>query len=208
MIDLEKEKELNALRHEVSSCLKCSLCKTRMHTVFGEGNSSSSIMFVGEAPGAKEDLSGIPFCGAAGKFLDEMLIKAGLDRSKVYIANTLKCRPPENRDPEESEKTECKNYLLHQIEIIKPALIVCLGRHATREMLPGMPSISKIHGHALKRLNGIVYLPLYHPAAALHNGALRKTLIDDFMKIPVILGKLGRKAKSLKLKAKSRGQIE
>lgn len=190
----EKNIELERIESEVRACDKCPLAKTRTQAVPGSGSFDAEVMFIGEAPGANEDKQGIPFCGAAGKFLNDMLASIGLSREDVFITNTCKCRPPDNRDPEESEKTVCRPYLERQIELIKPKLIVALGRHAVATLLPGQPSISQIHGHALKRPNGIVYLPLYHPAAALHNGGLRQTLIDDFYKIKLILDKL--KAKS------------
>ena len=188
----EKEKivELERIKAEVNVCTLCRLSKTRTKAVPGSGDFNTEIMFIGEAPGENEDKEGIPFCGAAGKFLDEMLGTIQLDRNNIFITNCVKCRPPANRDPEDDEKLACRPYLERQIELIKPKLIICLGRHAAASLLPGQPSISKIHGHALKRANGIVYLPLYHPAAALHNGGLRKTLIEDFGKIVGILKKL------------------
>ena len=187
---MNKKEELQKIREEVSVCVKCPLFKTRTNTVFGEGDENAEVLFVGEAPGENEDKQGIPFCGAAGKFLDEMLGRIGLNRSDVYIANTLKCRPPGNRDPEDVEKEFCKPYLDKQFEIISPLLIVCLGRHSTATFLPGAGGITNLHGKPVKRPNGQVYRPLYHPAAALHNGGLRQTLIDDFMKIPAILEKI------------------
>ncbi|MFA6963124.1 MAG: uracil-DNA glycosylase [Patescibacteria group bacterium] len=190
MIETERKEALDAICDQVSVCTKCRLSETRTKAVPGSGDYSSRVMFIGEAPGANEDKEGIPFCGAAGKFLDEMLASIELDRDKIFITNSVKCRPPENRDPEDDEKSVCRPYLEKQIELIKPRLIVALGRHAATTLLPGMPGISKIHGKALKRPNGIVYLPLYHPAAALHNGGLRSTLISDFQKIPAILNKI------------------
>jgi DNA polymerase len=190
MIDLEKKKELDEIRAKVLACSDCKLCKSRIQAVPGEGNIETEVMFVGEAPGANEDKKGIPFCGAAGKFLDSMLAGIDLKREDIFITNTVKCRPPENRDPEDDEKLACRHYLEEQISQIKPQMIVCLGRHATTSMLPGLESISKLHGKALRQQNGIVYLPLYHPAAALHNGGLRSTLLEDFNKIPVILKKI------------------
>ncbi len=187
-----KEVDLQLVADEIGGCKKCPLSKTRTNTVPGSGDPESEILFVGEAPGQKEDERGIPFCGAAGKFLDEMLATIGLDRSQVFIANTLKCRPPENRDPEDSEKAACRSYLDRQVEIISPKLIVCLGRHSVANFMPGAGGISKLHGKAVRRPNGQVYLALYHPAAALHNGGLRKTLIDDFAKIPSILRKINQ----------------
>ena len=186
----DKAAGLAELRQEISVCQKCSLCKTRTNTVPGEGGSNAEILFIGEAPGANEDKNGIPFCGAAGKFLDEMLGTIGLSRENVFVANTLKCRPPENRDPEDSERVACRPYLDAQLKIIEPALIILMGRHAVANFLPGAGTIGQLHGRALKRPNGIVYLPLYHPAAALHNGGLRSTLVEDFGKIPAVLKKI------------------
>lgn len=187
-----KQEKLELLRQEIAQCSKCGLSKTRINTVPGEGNPDADILFVGEAPGANEDKNGIPFCGAAGKFLDEMLSTIGLKREDVFIANTLKCRPPENRDPEESEKELCQGYLQRQFEIIDPKLVVCLGRHSVATFLPGVGTITSLHGKALRRKDGRVYLALYHPAAALHNGGLRQTLIEDFKKIPLILDKINK----------------
>jgi len=186
----EKLTALGQIRGEISHCDKCSLCNSRINTVPGEGSPEAIIMFIGEAPGAKEDATGIPFCGAAGKFLDEMLASISLRREDVFIANTLKCRPPENRDPEESEKALCKAYLARQIDIIDPKIIVCLGRHSVANFLPDLGTITELHGHALRRPDGRIYLPLYHPAAALHNGGLRATLLADFAKIPKLLQKI------------------
>lgn len=190
-----KENDLKKVAEEIKGCKKCPLFQTRINTVPGSGDFSSEILFVGEAPGQREDEQGIPFCGAAGKFLDEMLATIGLDRDKVFIANTLKCRPPENRDPEDSEKAACRPYLDRQVEIISPKLIVCLGRHSVANFMPGAGGISTLHGKAVRRPNGQVYLALYHPAAALHNGGLRQTLIDDFKKIPAILKKIDAEKK-------------
>ncbi len=190
-----KEYYLKKVADEIKGCDKCSLSQTRTNTVPGSGNPSSEILFVGEAPGQREDEQGIPFCGAAGKFLDEMLVSIGLDRNQVFIANTLKCRPPQNRDPEEGEKAVCRPYLDRQVEIINPKLIVCLGRHSVANFMPGAGGISKLHGKAVRRPNGQVYLALYHPAAALHNGGLRQTLVDDFKKIPAILKKIDSEKK-------------
>lgn len=182
--------KLDEIAVEIAGCTKCSLFKTRTNTVPGSGDPNSKILFVGEAPGQREDEQGIPFCGAAGKFLTEMLAEIGLTRDEVFIANTLKCRPPENRDPEESEKEACRPYLDRQVETIKPRLIVCLGRHSVANFMPGAGGISKLHGKAVRRPSGQVYLALYHPAAALHNGGLRSTLMEDFKKIPAILQKI------------------
>ncbi|MFA7244197.1 MAG: uracil-DNA glycosylase [Patescibacteria group bacterium] len=187
---MNKKEELDIIAGEVSKCALCPLSKSRTNTVPGSGDPDADILFVGEAPGEKEDLAGIPFCGAAGKFLDEMLASIGLTREKVFILNTVKCRPPGNRDPEDTEKEACKSYLNRQLEIIKPKLIVCLGRHSCNTFIPAAGGISKLHGKAVKRPNGQVYFALYHPAAALHNGGLRGTLMDDFKKVPAVLKKI------------------
>lgn len=186
----DKKLDLDKLRQEIAKCFSCPLSKTRNNTVPGEGNPVAEIMFIGEAPGATEDEKGIPFCGAAGKFLDEMLGSIGLGRENVFIANTLKCRPPENRDPEDSEKASCRHFLDRQFDIINPILVVPMGKHAVATFLPGAGGITALHGRVLKRPDGKIYYPLYHPAAALHNGGLRGTLLEDFGKIPAILEKI------------------
>ncbi len=156
--------------------------------VFGTGNPGADIIFIGEAPGKNEDLQGEPFVGAAGKFLNEMLAGIGLKREDIYITNIVKYRPPHNRDPLPEEKTAFLPFLQEQIAIIKPKLIVTLGRHSMDVLLPGL-KISQVHGQP-KRYKGQVYLPLFHPAAALYNGGMRQTLIEDFSLIPAILEKL------------------
>ncbi len=188
--EIKKKELLDEIAVEIARCEKCPLYKTRTNTVPGSGSAEAEILFVGEAPGQREDEQGIPFCGAAGKFLDEMLSSIGMSRDEVFIANTLKCRPPQNRDPEDAEKQACRPYLSRQIEVISPKLIVCLGRHSVSTFIPGAGGISKLHGKAVRRPSGQVYLALYHPAAALHNGGLRATLLEDFSKIPAILKKI------------------
>ena len=159
------------------------------HLVMGDGNINSEIVFIGEAPGKKEDETGLPFMGAAGKFLNEMLSEVGWSRQDVYITNIVKYRPPDNRDPSLAEKTAFWPYLARQLEIIKPKVVVTLGRHSMEYFLPEQ-KISQIHGQA-KRIDffssSLVIVPLYHPAAALYNGGLRQTLISDFKKIPNII---------------------
>lgn len=185
--DNSKKEKLDYLRQEIANCSGCELSKSRINTVPGEGSPNAEIVFIGEAPGAKEDQTGIPFCGPAGKFLDDMLTMINLRREDVFISSILKCRPPKNRDPEESEKKFCLKFLKKQIEIIDPKLIVCLGRHSLESFLPDSGTISALHGQTVTGEDGRVYLTLYHPAAALHNGGLRQTLIADFKKIPEIL---------------------
>lgn len=153
--------------------------------VMGDGNVNADIVFVGEAPGKKEDEQGVPFVGAAGKFLNEMLAHAGKIRSEVYITNTVKYRPPDNRDPSSEEKAAFLPYLIKQLEIIQPKVVITLGRHSMEPFIPGQ-KISEIHGRPIRveigGWEGIV-LPLYHPAAALYNGSLRQLLIDDFLMV-------------------------
>jgi uracil-DNA glycosylase family 4 len=156
--------------------------------VFGDGNADANIVFIGEAPGKNEDIQGKPFVGAAGKFLNEMLELIGLGREDVYITNIVKYRPPNNRDPLPSEKEEFLPYLENQLEIIQPKLVVTLGRHSLNCFLPEL-QISACHGQP-KRFKNRIYLPLFHPAAALYNGSMRQTLIDDFVRIPLILKKI------------------
>ncbi len=164
------------------------LIKTGAKAVPGEGNAKAEIVFIGEAPGFHEDKLGRPFVGNAGQFLEQMLANIGLQRADVYITNIVKWRPPENRDPEPEEIEAAREYLEAELKAINPTLIVCLGRHSMEHFLPGL-KISIEHGRPKKR--GTQYiLPLYHPAAALHNGALRQTLMDDFAKIPKVLIKI------------------
>ena len=160
--------------------------------VFGDGSPDAEVVFIGEAPGKNEDEQGKPFVGAAGKFLNEMLEMIHLKREGIYISNIVKYRPPNNRDPLPSEKEEWLPYLQQQLDIIQPKLIVTLGRHSMDVLLPGL-KISQVHGQP-KRYKDHVYLPLFHPAAALYNGGMRQTLIDDFALIPVILKKVNEKA--------------
>lgn len=183
--DIKNAKDLQQIADIISKCQLCPLYKTKTKDVPGVGNPNSEIMFIGEAPGKDEDLKGEPFVGRAGQFLTEMIESIGLKRRDVFIANTVKHRPPGNRDPLPEEKEACLPYLLRQIEIIKPKLVVLLGKHSMETFLPEL-RISLEHGKP-KRKNGQVYLPLYHPAAALYNGGLRETLTQDFYKIPKIL---------------------
>lgn len=176
--------------------LECSRCILKMgceNVVPGEGRAEAEIMFIGEAPGQKEDALGRPFVGAAGKFLNEMLASINLKREDVYIANIVKCRPPENRDPLPEEVAACWPWLLEQIQIIQPKLIVTLGRHSMKIFFPKQ-KISQIHGRAMRKsipeIGRQVFLALYHPAAALYNGGMRETLLKDFKKIPKVLEKI------------------
>jgi DNA polymerase len=161
---------------------------TATQLVFGDGPADAELVFIGEAPGKNEDLQGKPFVGAAGRFLNEMLEMIGLIRADIYITNIVKYRPPSNRDPLPEEKSAFLPYLESQLEVIQPKLVITLGRHSLNCFLPDL-QISKVHGQP-KRYKGLVYLPLFHPAAALYNGDMRQTLIDDFALIPTILEKI------------------
>ena len=176
---------LEKLNNQILKCEKCALCKTRTNVVPGEGSFKAEIMFIGEGPGKKEDEQGRPFIGAAGKLLDKLLAFINLRREDIYIANVVKCRPPQNRDPLPEEVDACRPWLDAQIEIIKPKLIVLLGRHSMDRFLPNQ-KISIDHGKP-KRKNGQVYYPIYHPAAALYRNGLFEDLQKDFERIPKIL---------------------
>jgi DNA polymerase len=178
---------LEEVAKAVAGCVACPLAKTRLKTVPGEGPASADIMFIGEAPGYHENQQGRPFVGPAGHLLDELLASIGLDRGSVFIGNVVKCRPPANRDPQPDEIAACSTYLDAQIEIVKPKVIVTLGRYSMARFFPG-ESISKIHGVARVR-GGITCFAMYHPAAALHQPALRQTLFRDMAKLPDIVAK-------------------
>lgn len=177
---------LSDLHDSLRNCQKCRLASGRTQVVFGTGNPDASIMFVGEAPGFHEDKQGIPFVGAAGKLLTELLESAGLFRSQVYIANVIKCRPPNNRDPEPDEVDACQPFLLQQIQLIKPHLVCSLGNFATQTLLGRKVGITKVHGRHVQ-LTDFLLFPLYHPAAALHQGHLLSALRDDFQKLKQLL---------------------
>ncbi|MDP3964543.1 MAG: uracil-DNA glycosylase [bacterium] len=183
---------LHDIAKEVHDCRKCPLFKDATHGVPGDGNEKADVFFIGEGPGAEEDKQGKPFVGAAGKFLNEMLESVAWKREDVFIGNIVKHRPPNNRDPEPEEIIACLPYLERQLAVIKPTLIVTLGRHAMHQFLPADFRISQEHGKVFRR-HGRLYVPLYHPAAALYHGGLRQTLIEDFQKLPKIL----KKAKSI-----------
>lgn len=184
-----KQQKLDKIRQQILDEKVCpDLAKQATQLVFGDGNAEADLVFIGEAPGKNEDIQGKPFVGAAGKFLNDMLEMIGLKRADVYITNIVKYRPPGNRDPLPDEKAAFLPYLKAQLEAIKPKLVITLGRHSLNCFLPDL-SISQVHGQP-KRYQGQVYLPLFHPAAALYNGGMRQTLIDDFEAIPAILQKL------------------
>jgi len=181
--------ELNQLHDTIRSCKNCGLHATRTQAVPGTGPCPADVMIVGEAPGFNEDRQGEPFVGAAGKLLDTMLARISLSRSEVFITNVLKCRPPMNRDPMPNEAEACSPYLARQLELIKPKVVLILGRHALERLMPGQGSISRVHGSLIKR-GDVAYVPLYHPAAALHNGSLVADLEHDFDLVKQYLDKL------------------
>ena len=187
---MKKTQKLEEIRQAAEECKKCALCKDRTNLVPGDGSFEAEIMFVGEAPGKTEDEQGRPFVGAAGKILSALLESIGLKREDVYITNVVKCRPPMNRDPLPEEVACCSDYLSKEVEIIKPKIIVLLGRHAMERFLPGL-KISKDHGQP-KRRGGQVYYPVYHPAATIYHQALRADLERDFKKIPKIIGAIDK----------------
>lgn len=188
-----KETLLEQIRTEILEQNICpDLAQTAKNLVMGDGNIDADIVLIGEAPGKNEDEQGLPFVGAAGKFLNEMLASANMKRGDVYITNIVKYRPPNNRDPLPEEKVAFWPYLLKQLQIINPKVVVTLGRHSMEYFLPDM-KIGQIHGQPKRIQFGdhkIVIMPLFHPAAALYNGSMRQTLIDDFLKVPQLIKKL------------------
>lgn len=181
----EKEALLDDIAGEIRECTRCELHRTRTNSVPGEGPADARIMFIGEAPGWNEDQEGKPFIGAAGKFLSELLGAAGLKRSDVFITNVVKSRPPGNRDPLPDEIVACAPFLQRQIDTIDPDVIVTLGRFSMAKWFPG-ERISRIHGQPKKDGKRLI-VPMYHPAAALHQQALKATILEDFGKLPRIL---------------------
>jgi uracil-DNA glycosylase family 4 len=180
--------ELADLYKEIQVCQKCVLSQGRTHAVPGEGPEDADIMFIGEGPGFHEDRQGRPFVGAAGNYLEELLEKIHIKREEVYITNVVKCRPPGNRDPQADEIDACRPYLDQQIALIRPRLIVTLGRFSMQRYFPSA-SISRIHGQP-KRVGSVIYYPMFHPAAALHQPRWRSLLEEDIVKIPDLLTKL------------------
>jgi DNA polymerase len=173
---------LAALHHRIEACTACPLHATRTRAVPGDGPVTARIMAIGEAPGENEDRTGRPFVGAAGQLLTRLLQSIGLDRQDIYIGNVLKCRPPGNRDPEPAEVSACAHFLDEQVALIRPDVILLLGRHAVGRLLPGMPGISRIHGQRVRRGDRL-YVPLFHPAAALYNASLLRTLEEDMQRV-------------------------
>ena len=183
---------LTELYSEVAVCKRCDLYKCATRAVPGEGPENAEIMFIGEGPGWNEDQQGRPFVGAAGKFLDELFASIGMKREQVYIANVVKHRPPNNRDPLPSEISACSSFLDRQIALIRPKVIVTLGRHSMARYFPNK-TISKIHGTSEKR-DGVIYFAMYHPAAALHQQNLRNEIEQDILKLPALLAELKKPA--------------
>lgn len=193
MTAIETQAQLDNLAQEIIEKDICSDLKAQAtQLVMGDGNPIADIVFIGEAPGKNEDIQGVPFIGAAGKFLNVMLEQAGMDRGDVYITNIVKYRPPNNRDPSSEEKAAFWPYLLKQLQIIQPKVVITLGRHSMEYFLPGM-KIGEVHGKPMPVVfegQQLLVIPLYHPAAALYNGGLRQTLIDDFLKVPQVIRQL------------------
>ncbi|MFH1560487.1 MAG: uracil-DNA glycosylase [Chloroflexota bacterium] len=179
---------LAQIDREVSVCTDCPLSHNRSRAVPGEGPENAEIMLIGEAPGFNEDKQGRPFVGAAGHFLEELLALARLRRKDVYITNTVKCRPLNNRDPLPGEMATCRKYLDRQIEVISPKVVVTLGRHSLTSFLP-KETIGKARGKA-RNVNGTILFPMYHPAAALHQQSLRQVIEEDIKKLPALLKEL------------------
>jgi uracil-DNA glycosylase len=183
---------LATFAEQVSGCTRCRLSQGRTQVVFGVGNPHADLMFVGEAPGFHEDKQGVPFVGQAGKLLDTLLGGIGLERSEVYIANVLKCRPPGNRDPQPDEIESCEPHLFRQIELIQPRVVATLGNFATK-LLSGKPTgITRVHGQEQEVTlggNRVLLYPLYHPAAALYTPAMLNVLQEDFRRIPELMGR-------------------
>lgn len=195
-----KQQQLDDIKARIVADNVCpELAATATNMVFGDGNPDAEIVFIGEAPGKHEDLQGLPFIGAAGKFLDEMLASVNLDRKDIYISNIVKYRPPNNRDPLPEEKAAFLPYLQAQLDVIQPKLVVTLGRHSMNCFLPDL-QISKCHGQPKrirvkfgdKEPTELVILPLFHPAAALYNGSMRANIMDDFTKIPKVLEQIDK----------------
>ena len=183
---------LATFAEQVSGCTRCRLSQGRTQVVFGVGNPHADLMFVGEAPGFHEDKQGVPFVGQAGKLLDKLLGGIGLERSEVYIANVLKCRPPGNRDPQPDEIESCEPHLFRQIELIQPRVVATLGNFATK-LLSGKPTgITRVHGQDQEVTLGgncVLLYPLYHPAAALYTPTMLNVLQEDFRRIPELMGR-------------------
>jgi uracil-DNA glycosylase len=191
-VPVEHVDELQAYGHSVAGCTRCRLSQGRTQVVFGAGNPHADLMFVGEAPGFHEDKQGLPFVGQAGKLLEKLLAQIGMQRSDVYIANVLMCRPPGNRNPLPDEIEACESHLFRQIELIQPMVVATLGNFATK-LLSGRPTgITRVHGQEQQTTLGgrnVLLYPLYHPAAALYTPAMLTVLAEDFARLPGLLGR-------------------
>ncbi|MBA2363517.1 MAG: uracil-DNA glycosylase [Chloroflexia bacterium] len=187
-----RKDSLALIAREVRTCQLCPLSKTRTHAVPGEGDPDAPLMLIGEGPGYNEDKLGRPFVGAAGKFLEELLATAELKREDVFITNVVKCRPPQNRDPMPEEIRACSGYLARQIRLIEPSVVATLGRHSMASYFPA-ERISRIHGQP-RNVDGLTVVPLFHPAAALHQPALKTAELEDFARLPEILRQSASKA--------------
>lgn len=179
------EETLAQIAREVSICTKCALHESRKKSVPGDGPVDAEIMFIGEGPGFHENEQGHPFVGASGKFLDQLLAQAGVTRADVFIANVVKCRPPDNRDPSVDELAACDTYLEEQIKTINPSIIVTLGRISMGKFFSGV-KISTVHGQ-MQKVGERFVIPMFHPAAALHQAALKPAILEDFAKLPALL---------------------
>lgn len=195
--------DLLSLSQAVRDCRLCPLGYSRTRAVPGVGPGTARIMIVGEAPGQNEDQQGEPFVGAAGKLLDQLLRGIGLSRSDVFITNILKCRPPGNRDPQPDEVQACSPYLEQQLRLIHPEVVLVLGRHALARMLPGYESISRLHGKVIVK-DGVSYIPIYHPAAALYNSFLMGPLEQDFKAVKAHLDRAEERHRALAAAAATR----
>lgn len=187
---MNPELELKKIAEAVCICKKCDLCHSREKGVPGEGPADAEIMFIGEGPGFHENMQGRPFVGAAGDLLVELLGVIGMKREQVYITNVVKCRPPGNRDPNPEELRICSPYLDKQLQIINPKVIVTLGRYSMARFIPHA-KISEVHGQAI-RVNGMLVVPFFHPAAALHRPSLRSIVEEDFSNLPEIIKNAGK----------------
>lgn len=188
--------DLPSLHAAVHKCRRCALGHSRTKAVPGVGPVTARIMIVGEAPGQNEDQQGEPFVGAAGKLLDQLLRGIGLSRSDVFITNILKCRPPGNRDPQPAEVVACSPYLEQQLHLIQPEVVLLLGRHALARLLPGYDSIGRLHGKVIVK-DGVTYIPIYHPAAALYNSFLMGPLEQDFKAVKAHLDRMEEKRRAV-----------
>ena len=191
-VPVQQLDELQEYAHAVAGCTRCRLAQGRTQVVFGSGNARADLMFVGEAPGFHEDKQGVPFVGQAGKLLDKLLAGIGMTRADVFVANTLKCRPPGNRDPQPDEIEACESHLFRQVALIEPVVVATLGNFATKLLSGRELGITKVHGREQKTTIGgrdVLLYPIYHPAAALYTPAMLKVLEADFARLPELLGR-------------------